>query len=90
MTVIPAQTLSVMVSDSASLVATTQVGVTFDGVGCGSPPICSQPVYRFELPANAPQGLLVGTVRATDPDGDRLSYTLFGPDQNAFIINPTR
>ncbi|GAU98678.1 hypothetical protein RvY_09792 [Ramazzottius varieornatus] len=89
LTVIPSQGLTVTASDPAGHKTTTHVKVAFDGVGCGSPPVCSQPVYRFELPSNAPQGTRVGTVTATDLDGDRLTYTLFGPDQSAFTVNPT-
>ncbi|OQV14701.1 putative Protocadherin Fat 4 [Hypsibius exemplaris] len=90
MAVIPRQSLIAMVSDPAGGHSTAQVTVIFNGLGCGSPPVCTQPVYRYDLPAVATVGTVVGTVTAFDPDGDRLSYVIAGAtDQHTFGVDPT-
>ncbi len=42
----------------------------------------------FSIPENSPEGALVGTVQASDPDGDNLSFTIVsGNTDDAFVID---
>ena len=39
-------------------------------------PVFTDPVYRFNIPENSPIGASVGTVPATDADGDAITYSI--------------
>ena len=51
------------------------------------PPAFPLPSVSFQLDHAAGPGVIVGTVGATDPDGDRLTYSLSGPDAAFFAID---
>ena len=44
---------------------------------------------EFTIPENASTGFVVGSVTATDDDGDELTYSLSGPDKGSFSIDST-
>ena len=51
------------------------------------PPAFPLPSVSFQLDHAAGPGIVVGTVGATDPDGDGLTYSLSGPDAAFFVID---
>ena len=51
------------------------------------PPAFPLPSVSFQLGHAAGPGVIVGTVGATDADGDRLTYSLSGPDAAFFAID---
>ena len=51
------------------------------------PPVFPLPSVSFQLDHAAGPGAIVGTVGATDADGDRLTYSLSGPDAAFFAID---
>ena len=51
------------------------------------PPAFPLPSVSFRLDHAAGPGVIVGTVGATDADGDRLTYSLSGPDAAFFAID---
>ena len=51
------------------------------------PPAFPLPSVSFRLDHAAGSGVIVGTVGATDADGDRLTYSLSGPDAAFFAID---
>ena len=51
------------------------------------PPAFPLPSVSFQLDHAAGPGVIVGTVGATDDDGDRLTYALSGPDAAFFVID---
>ena len=51
------------------------------------PPAFPLPSVSFRLDHAAGPGIVVGTVGATDPDGDGLTYSLSGPDAAFFVID---
>ena len=51
------------------------------------PPAFPLPSVSFQLDHAAGPGVIVGTVGATDDDGDRLTYSLSGPDAAFFAID---
>ncbi|XP_003742463.1 protocadherin Fat 4-like [Galendromus occidentalis] len=51
-------------------------------------PVFEFPQYTFIMPSNAKPGELVGKVKCTDGDlDDKISYSLEGPNSNAFYVN---
>ena len=51
------------------------------------PPAFPLPSVSFQLDHAAAPGVIVGTVGATDLDGDGLTYSLSGPDAAFFVID---
>lgn len=52
-------------------------------------PAYSNSPYAFSLRANSPNGTAVGTVAATDPEGDGVTYALLSATSaGAFAVNP--
>ena len=51
------------------------------------PPAFPLPSVSFQLDHAAGPGIVVGTVGATDADGDGLTYSLSGPDAAFFVID---
>ena len=49
----------------------------------------SQPEFTFAIDENSGPGTIVGTVSATDGDGDRVTYRLVGDDAGLFEIDPS-
>ena len=45
-----------------------------------SHPVFDSPPYAFDVSVDAQSGDLVGTVSASDPDGDMLEYSIFDGD----------
>ncbi|MDA3892060.1 MAG: DUF362 domain-containing protein [Salinivirgaceae bacterium] len=59
-----------------------------DAANPNSAPVCTD--YEFSIEENSPKGTLVGTVVASDIDGDNLQYSLsFSDLSNAFSIDET-
>ena len=52
------------------------------------PPEFVQSSYTFDLPENTWGHVLLGTVTAHDPDGDRLRYALSAGDTDRFTVAP--
>ena len=46
------------------------------GGPCNSAPVFGESDYTFSIARNAPAGVRVGTVSASDPDGDAVSYSI--------------
>ena len=51
-----------------------------------APPIFSATEYSFEVQEGS---IRVGSVAASDPDGDQVKYELSGPDSTSFSVNST-
>ena len=51
-----------------------------------APPIFSATEYAFEVQEGS---IRVGSVAASDPDGDQVQYELSGPDSTSFSVNST-
>jgi hypothetical protein len=82
--------LTVRVTDNGTPVlwSAATVTITVTGTANQAPVITNQ---SFSIAQNAPNGTLVGTVVATDPDaGQSLTYSITGGNTNtAFAINPS-
>ena len=77
-------TLTVQVSDGMTL-ATAPVTINVTNVNDNAPTIAAQ---IFSIAENAANGAAVGTVTATDADGDALTFSITdGNTGNAFAIN---
>lgn len=85
----PIFTLVVKVQDNGTGSLSSQATVTINLVNLNEPPIISN--QSFSINENSPNGTLVGTVVASDPDaGQTLSYTILSGNTNgAFAINST-
>ena len=80
----PTYTLTVQVSDGMTL-ATAPITINVTNVNDNAPAIVAQ---IFSISENAANGAAVGTVMATDADGDALTFTITsGNTGNAFAIN---
>ena len=80
--------LEVTATDLAGLTAEAVVAVALTNVNEG--PAFADSAYAFDLAENARGPLLLGEVRATDPDGgDWLSYALASGDAERFKVNAT-
>ena len=80
----PTYTLTVQVSDGMTL-ATATITINVMNVNDNAPAIVAQ---IFSIAENAANGAAVGTVMATDADGDNLTFTIInGNTGNAFAIN---
>ena len=63
---------------------------TGDPSGVNRPPVFDPPNYAFTLApgqSGATTAVPVGTVSATDPDGDALTYSLIGSGSNRFTVS---
>lgn len=64
------------------------IGFVTSAVESNQPPEAAD--VEFVLPENSPVGTVVGTVDATDPDGDDLSFAIVGGNESgAFVIDST-
>ena len=84
----PVRTLMVRVTDNGGLTDTATV--TIDITNVDDPPRFNALFYEFDLAENqvgAPPFLL-GTVTATDPDGDEIIYAIAVGDTDRFSVNP--
>ena len=80
----PTYTLTVQVSDGMTL-ATAAITINVANVNDNAPTIAAQ---IFSIAENAANGAAVGTVTATDADGDALTFSITdGNTGNAFAIN---
>ena len=80
--------LEVTATDLAGASAKAVVAVALTNVNEG--PAFADSAYAFDLAENARGPLLLGAVRATDPDGgDWLSYALTAGDAERFKVNAT-
>ncbi len=80
--------LEVTATDLSGLTAEAVVAVELTNVNEG--PAFADSAYAFDLAENARGPLLLGEVRATDPDGgDWLSYALTAGDAERFKVNAT-
>ena len=80
----PTYTLTVQVSDGMTL-ATAAITINVTNVNDNAPAIVAQ---IFSVAENAANGAAVGTVAATDADGDALTFSITdGNTGNAFAIN---
>ena len=80
--------LEVTATDLAGSSAKAVVAVALTNVNEG--PAFADSAYAFDLAENARGPLLLGEVRATDPDGgDWLSYALTAGDAERFKVNAT-
>ena len=80
----PTYTLTVQVSDGMML-ATAVITINVTNVNDNAPVIAAQ---IFSVAENAANGAAVGTVTATDADGDALTFSITdGNTGNAFAIN---
>ena len=80
----PTYTLTVQVSDGMML-ATAAITINVTNVNDNAPVIAAQ---IFSIAENAANGAAVGTVNATDADGDALTFSITdGNTGNAFAIN---
>lgn len=79
-----ATTFSYRTGDGSLESATTSV--TLD-VGSNDAPTFGSPTYNFRVLVTAVAGTVVGTVQATDPDGDELKYDLVETDSSAFQLD---
>ncbi len=80
--------LEVTATDLAGSSAKAVVAVALTNVNEG--PAFADSAYAFDLAENARGPLLLGAVRATDPDGgDWLSYALAAGDAERFKVNAT-
>ena len=80
----PTYTLTVQVSDGMTL-ATATITINVMNVNDNAPTIAAQ---IFSVAENAANGAAVGTVTATDADGDALTFSITdGNTGNAFAIN---
>ena len=77
-------TLVVEAADSAGLKSTKTVTVVLWNKN--EAPTFPDTTYVFELAENVPGPVVVGTVRATDPDGDLLKYRLVSGDTGRFRV----
>ena len=57
--------------------------VSDNAVAANPPPVFPTPTVTFTVNENATSGT-VGTITATDPDGDAITYSLGGTDETAF------
>ena len=80
----PTYTLTVQVSDGMTL-ATAAITINVTNVNDNAPTIATQ---IFSVAENAANGAAVGTVMATDADGDNLTFTIInGNTGSTFAIN---
>ncbi len=80
--------LKVTATDLSGLTAEAVVAVALTNVNEG--PAFADSAYAFDLAENVRGPLLLGEVRATDPDGgDWLSYALTAGDAERFKVNAT-
>lgn len=80
-------TLGITVNDGAAT-DTGTITVNFAGE---APEFSQEQGYTFEIdnPGNIANGELVGTVAATDPEGQTVTYSIQGGNTgNAFLLNP--
>ena len=56
------------------------VATSTRGGPCNSAPVFGESGYSFSIAGNAPSEVRVGTVSATDPDGDTVSYSISAGD----------
>ena len=61
--------------------------VTINLTNVNETPVFAQPSYTFTLPENSATGTAVGTVAATDPENNTLTFTLSGTNASYFAIN---
>ena len=85
----PVYLLTLTVTDSGGLTATTQVSITIRNVN--EPPSFAQTTYPRSVAENATTGANVGSpIVATDPDArDILSYSLSGTNSGSFAVSST-
>ena len=67
-------------------VAATPYAPPTPGTTPNNPPVFQPDTGSFSVVERAPRGTYVATVRATDPDGDALTYTLSGENHSKFNI----
>ena len=81
-------TLGVLVTDSANRVDTAEVIITVADVNEGNV-FFNEDIYLFpDIPETATTGYAIGSVSATDVDGDALVYSIFaGNDAGLFAVD---
>ena len=77
--------LTVTAADGEGLSATAVV--TVEVIDVNEPPVFDQESYPFELEENRIGPVELAAVRATDPDGDTVSYAVTGGDMGLFSID---
>ena len=81
----PTYTLTVQVSDGT---ATATAAVTINVTNANEAPVVTAQTTAFTVAEDATNGTAVGTVAATDPENDRLTFTITeGNTNSAFAIN---
>ena len=85
------ETLDVSGTMTAGLTVAAAVLTIEDDDEPNGPPVFDRASYRFDLPENrsgrdAP--VVLGTVGARDPDGDRFRYALVAGDRSRFSVSP--
>ncbi|MDW3192400.1 MAG: cadherin domain-containing protein [Cytophagales bacterium] len=84
----PTLTLQVQVSDGNGGTAEGQVTINLNDVTENNPPQIANQTFNIE--ENSANGTLVGTIIATDPDGDELTYSITsGNEAGTFSLNGT-
>ena len=82
----PTFTLTVQVSDDENLSSTADITVNLTDVAGNEAPIIT--AQTFSVTENAASGTAVGTVSATDAEGDNLTFAILsGNTSNAFAIS---
>ncbi|HUQ71021.1 MAG TPA: cadherin repeat domain-containing protein, partial [Planctomycetaceae bacterium] len=85
----PQHVLQIKAQDNGNPVKSAQQAVTINVTNLNEPPVFLQPL-AFTAAENTGNGVVVGTVRTADPEGNAVTYSLVGGNtNNAFSINPT-
>ncbi|RLC22082.1 MAG: hypothetical protein DRI57_00710 [Deltaproteobacteria bacterium] len=83
----PTYTLEVQVEDDGDGRLTNQATMTININNLNEPPDIAP--QNFNVNENSPCDTFVGTVEATDPEGDTITYEVIGGDgQGVFNVNP--
>ena len=73
---------------NATLTSTDPITINLTDIGGGSTSLNQAPAITaatYSLAENSPNGIVLGTIEASDPDGDTLTYTIVsGDDAEAF------
>lgn len=84
----PTFVLQVQVSDGKGGTADGQVTINLNDVAENNPPQIANQI--FDIEENSANGTLVGTISATDPDGDELTYSITsGNEAGTFLLDGT-
>ena len=79
----------IVAADDGRDIARITVSIEATAAPPNNPPVFSAGSRSFTVRANAPAGTAIGSVTATDADGDTVTFSLEGTSAESFRIAPT-